>query len=156
MTISSLKVSKVFINNLCRWDKHESLFETQFGDMILAKLLDIIVILPVAIQDVLCEQLTSATGEEEDMAMDDTTVINEIQGEYPSNQEIQQFQYLLDGIQRFISMRLRNKPTPDTTPNRDHAVISATKCLSAFCKYIKTSSLVHGRGIADPFYRSTE
>ncbi|KAH8548788.1 hypothetical protein BGW37DRAFT_522980 [Umbelopsis sp. PMI_123] len=112
--------------------QHESLFETQFGDMILAKLLDIIVILPVAIQDLLCEQLTSATGEEEDMAMDDTTVINEIQGEYPSNQEIQQFQYLLDGIQRFISMRLRNKPTPDTTPNRDHAVISATKCLSAF------------------------
>lgn len=69
--------------------------------------------------------------------MRDNVFMNEAHEEYPSNQEIQQFQYLLDGLQRFISMRLRNKPTPDTTPNRDHAVISATKCLAAFCKWTR-------------------
>ncbi|KAG2181863.1 hypothetical protein INT44_008679 [Umbelopsis vinacea] len=112
--------------------QHDSLFETQFGDMILAKLLETIVVLPASVQDMLCEQLTCACGQEEDLTMDDSIAVHDGQEAYPSNQEIQQFQHILDGIQRFISMRLRNKPTPDTTPNRDHAVVSATKCLAAF------------------------
>jgi hypothetical protein len=110
------------------------LFETQFGDIILTKLLDTISAMSTRMQDTLCENLTSATEEEEDLAMLDNVLMNDTHEEYPSNQEIQQFQYLLDGLQRFISMRLRNKPTPDTTPNRDHAVISATKSLAAFRK----------------------
>lgn len=129
------KSSKLSFNNYCQRIKHESLFETQFGDMILAKLLETIVVLPANVQDMLCEQLTCACGQEEDLPMDDPIPLHDVQEEYPSNQEIQQFQHLLDGVQRFISMRLRNKPTPDTTPNRDHAVVSATKCLASFCKY---------------------
>lgn len=99
------------------------------------KLLDIFASIPGDLQDFLCESLTNANGEDEDLAMQDGTLFKDITEEYPSNQEIQQFRYLLDGLQGFISKRLRNKPTPDTTPNRDHAVINTTRCLAAFRKY---------------------
>ncbi|KAG2184976.1 hypothetical protein INT43_000889, partial [Umbelopsis isabellina] len=111
---------------------HESLFEAQFGDIILIKLLDIFASISGDLQDALCENLTNANDEDEDLAMQDGALIKDITEEYPNNQEIQQFQYLLDGLQSFISKRLRNKSTPDTTPNRDHAVINTTKCLAAF------------------------
>ncbi|CAO3657776.1 unnamed protein product [Umbelopsis ramanniana] len=132
ITRSKDTVDESYIPILVILFQHESLFETQFGDMILAKLLETIVVLPANVQDMLCEQLTCACGQEEDLPMDDPIPLHDAQEEYPSNQEIQQFQHLLDGVQRFISMRLRNKPTPDTTPNRDHAVVSATKCLASF------------------------
>jgi hypothetical protein len=155
---SQHKPSMSSFNNLCQRNKHDSLFETQFGDMILAKLLETMVVLPASVQDMLCEQLTCACGPEEDSTMDDSAAVHDAQEEYPSNQEIQQFQHLLDGVQRFISMRLRNKPTPDTTPNRDHAVVSATKCLAAFCKYTKFVKSVYGVGTAilPSHYRSIE
>ncbi|CAM0135942.1 unnamed protein product [Umbelopsis sp. WA50703] len=117
--------------------QHESLFEAQFGDIILTKLLDIFASISSDLQDALCESLTNASEDDEDSAMQDGALFKDTTEEYPNNQEIQQFQYLLDGLQSFICKRLRNKPTPDTTPNRDHAVINTTRCLAAFRKSFK-------------------
>jgi hypothetical protein len=100
-------------------------------------LLDIFASISSDLQDALCESLTNASEDDEDSAMQDGALFKDITEEYPNNQEIQQFQYLLDGLQSFICKRLRNKPTPDTTPNRDHAVINTTRCLAAFRKSFK-------------------